>query len=84
MGMYKAKHIQPNTIATVPIQGYINRTNYSADSIRWLDSVAATENIVIQHALNGNGEKKIRGISVDGYCESTKTIYQFHVSIFNL
>jgi ribosomal protein S20 len=35
------------------------------------------ENKFIQHALNG-GEKQILGYKVDGYCEETKTVYQFH------
>ncbi|XP_054717436.1 uncharacterized protein LOC129226831 [Uloborus diversus] len=64
----------------VPLRGYINSTNYSADAIRWLDYVATMEGICIAHALNGLGEKKLSGISVDGYCESLKTVYQYHVN----
>lgn len=79
MAVYRSKHIQDKTIAMVPIR-YYNATNFSVDSIRWLDFVAFTEGISIQHALNGFGEKKISGISVDGFCEATNTVYQFHVS----
>lgn len=81
MATYRSNHIQPNTIAMVPVHGYINRTNFSPDSIRWLDFVASSEGVHIQHALNGTGERKISGISVDGYCGETKTIYQYQVTI---
>ncbi|XP_054706741.1 uncharacterized protein LOC129216552 [Uloborus diversus] len=64
----------------VPVNGYVNNTNFSADSIRWLDFVSETTGQQIQHALNAKGEKKIAGISVDGFCEATKTVYQYHVN----
>lgn len=79
MATYRSGHIRENSIAMVPVHGYINKTNYSRDSIQWLDFVAFTENLQIQHALNKTGEHKIAGISVDGFCEATKTIYQYHV-----
>lgn len=81
MATYRSNHIQPNTIAMVPVHGYINRTNFSPDSIRWLDFVASSEGVHIQHALNGAGERKITGVSVDGYCAETKTIYQYQVTL---
>ncbi|XP_054711127.1 uncharacterized protein LOC129220719 [Uloborus diversus] len=34
MAIYRSSHIQPNTIAMVPTNGYLNRTKYSADAIR--------------------------------------------------
>lgn len=80
MAVYRSEHIKENAIAMVPVRGYINKTNYSNEAIRWLDYVAFSEGILIQHALNGSGEKKIAGISVDGFCAATNTVYQFHVS----
>lgn len=80
MAAYRAHHIQPNTIAMMPIQGYVNSTNYSPDSIRWLDFIAETEGLNIQHALNSIGEYRVDGISVDGFCKETNTIYQFQVN----
>ncbi|GFY74898.1 uncharacterized protein TNIN_225431 [Trichonephila inaurata madagascariensis] len=47
------------------------------DSIRWLDFVAHTEGHRILHALNGTGEQKIAGYSVDGFCKETNTVYQY-------
>ncbi|GFR30973.1 uncharacterized protein TNCT_147391 [Trichonephila clavata] len=61
----------------VPVQGYCNSTNFSRDSIRWLDFVAPTEGHRILHALNGTGEPKIAGYSVDGFCKETNTVYQY-------
>lgn len=50
--------------------------------MRWLDFVAFSKGKVIAHAhaLYGNGEKKISGVSVNGYCEATNTIFQFHLN----
>lgn len=79
MAVYRSKHIKEDTIAMVPVRGYVNSTNFSSDSIRWLDYVAKSENLDIKHALNGLGEKRIENMSVDGYCEENNTIYQYHV-----
>nr|XP_042894554.1 uncharacterized protein LOC122268626 [Parasteatoda tepidariorum] len=35
MAVYRSRHLQANTIAMVPVNGYINNTNYSSDAIRW-------------------------------------------------
>jgi hypothetical protein len=60
--------------------------NYSIKSIKWLKYIAEKENIFIQHACNG-GEFSImkdgKSIKVDGYCEKTRTIYQFHGCYFH-
>lgn len=80
MAFFRSKHIKEDTIGMVPVRGYLNSTNSSPDCIRWLDFLQFSEGTVINHAKNGNGEKKISGVSVDGYCEATNTIYQFHVS----
>lgn len=79
MATFRSEHLEKDTIAMVPVHGYVNNTNFSHEAIRWLDYVALKEGISIQHALNNKGECKVEGISVDGYCEETKTIYQFHV-----
>ncbi|GIY82970.1 DNA-directed DNA polymerase [Caerostris extrusa] len=83
MAVFRSLHVTPNTIAMVPIHGYVNDIRYSPDSIRWLDFVSHNENIVILHALNGTGEKKIHGIFVDGYCLETNTVYQFHECFYH-
>jgi hypothetical protein len=54
---------------------------FSKVSIKWLESIEQSDNIVIQHAGN-IGEKKIKInnklFKVDGYCEKTNTIYEFY------
>ncbi|GFT14925.1 uncharacterized protein TNCV_3483701 [Trichonephila clavipes] len=77
MAVYRSGHIKPKTIAMIPVQGYCNSINFSRDSIRWLDFVAHTEGHRILHALNGTGEPKIAGYSVDGFCKETNTVYQY-------
>ncbi|GIZ04590.1 uncharacterized protein CEXT_666731 [Caerostris extrusa] len=79
MVVFRSLHATPNTIVMVPIHSYINDIRYSPDSTRWLDFVSHDEIIVILHALSSAGEKKIYGISVDGYCLETNTVYQFHI-----
>lgn len=80
MAVFRSIHIKPYTIAMVPVLGYTSHVNYSADSIRWMDFISNTKSVYIDHALNGNGERKVGGVYVDGYSEDTKTVYQFHVS----
>ncbi|GFT35597.1 uncharacterized protein TNCV_4870831 [Trichonephila clavipes] len=77
MAVYRSGHIKPKTIAMIPVQGYCNSINFSRDSIRWLDFVAHTEGHRILHTLNGTGEPKIAGYSVDGFCKETNTVYQY-------
>lgn len=78
--MFRTRHIKDNTIAMVPVHGYVNSTRFSPDSIRWLDHLMFVRDLFIHHALNGLGEKKIAGISVDGFCSGSNTVYQYHVS----
>ncbi|GFW04046.1 uncharacterized protein TNCV_2051621 [Trichonephila clavipes] len=58
MAVYRLDHIKPKTIAMIPVQGYCNFTNFSRDSIRWLDFDAQTEGHRILHSLNGTGGAK--------------------------
>ncbi|GBN72881.1 hypothetical protein AVEN_272306-1 [Araneus ventricosus] len=83
MTTFRAKHLEKDTIAMVPIHGYVDKTKFSHDAIRWLDYVALKENISIKHGMNQTGEQIVNGISVDGYCDETKTIYQFHGCFFH-
>lgn len=60
--------------------------NYSRQSIAWLEYVSKTENIEIQHAENG-GEKDLilngKRYHVDGFCEATNTVFQYHGSLYH-
>ena len=76
-------------IAQVPSQGYA-RDQYSMESISWLEWKVEEhrrigEPITIQHALNG-GEFKVpnTNFKLDGYCKSTRTAYEYHVSMLDV
>ena len=60
------------------------RKNFSAKSINWLEYVAKTKNITIQHAMN-TGEYNLpnTNLKVDGFCEETHTVYEFHGSLWH-
>lgn len=81
MAVFRSFHLKDNTIAMIPKYGYVNNSTYSADAIRWLDYTAHINGLEIKHALNGLGEVKVDNYSVDGFCETTNTIYQYHVSV---
>ncbi len=59
-------------------------TSYSKKSIIWLTQSSIDDNIHIQHAENG-GEFIIptTKMKVDGYCESTNTVFEFYGDIWH-
>ena len=79
MTIYRSNYMPKDTIAIVP--EYAKTDNYSKMSIMWLNYMSKTKNLTIQHALNG-GEKKLtiddKTYKVDGFCEETNTVYEFH------
>lgn len=81
--IYRSKFLPENTIA---ICDEIQYDTYSIKSIKWMKYLFLKNNINIKHACNG-GEVKLRIsgtiLKVDGYDESTKTIYQFHGCYFH-
>ena len=53
-------------------------SNYSKQSIQYLNFISKYYNCNIKHAENGN-EYIIHGkIKADGYCEKTNTVYEYH------
>lgn len=60
------------------------KVGYSRKAIAWLDNVAETENLEIQHMNNG-GEFHIpqTRFKADGYCHKTNTVYEFHGCTFH-
>ena len=81
--IYRNEFLPKNTI------GIVKETptdNYSIKSIKWLTYLALTHNLNIRHACNGGEQAVImngKSYKVDGYCEETKTIYQFHGCYFH-
>ena len=64
-------------IAKVLPQGH--KDTHSKASIQWLQWAAHSNNIAIQHALNG-GEKRVPGTK---YCEATNTAFEYNGCIFH-
>ena len=48
------------------------------DSYVWMDYIMKTENIQILHKLNNRKEIRFGNYLVDGYCISTKTVYEYN------
>lgn len=57
---------------------------FGQQALEWLEWTANTHNFFIQHKYNF-GEKRIgqHGIPVDGFHESSKTVFQYHGCIFH-
>ena len=79
MKVFVTKFLQPKTLAIPPPDHYKRNVKlYSHASIQWLEWVAHTEGIFIQHALN-KGEKQMGKYFVDGYAEvrGQKFVWEF-------
>lgn len=83
LDVYRAMFLPKNTIAVQKVTK-LKKDMYSKKAINWLESIMAKENIHIRHARNDpNGEARIykkdkkQFWKVDGYCESTNTVYEF-------
>ena len=78
-GLYLKYFLPEKTLIAVPCP---SKDNHSFKSILWMEYVMKGEEHFIQHACNlGEFEVSLRSgkrIKVDGYCQATNTIYQFH------
>ena len=74
---FRTLFMKPNSIALINQTGFNPTNQYSKKQIEWLQYISLRDKINIRHALNG-GEVKIGSFKVDGYCEDTRTIYEFH------
>lgn len=76
--VYKKQFMPLNSIAAVPPNGYVDTQAFSSRSLEWLTYI---EDVVpaIKHIGNNiTGEVKIANMRVDGFDESTKTVYEFY------
>ena len=59
----------------------------SAISLEWLGFIAAKDNVNIQTALHSHGEKRVEAggkrYKVDGFCQETRTVYEFHGCLYH-
>ncbi|CAB3978337.1 DNA polymerase [Paramuricea clavata] len=80
--IYRKNFLKEDQIGQVPTCGYggVN-INQSAIALCWLkdlEIMLEENNLRLASKLSVCGEQRIMGRYVDGYCEETKTIYQFH------
>ena len=75
--IYRRNFMDKDTIGIIPEKGYNAEQKTSDKCITWLKYISITQNIDIQHALNG-GEFAVGDYLVDGYCRETNTIYELH------
>ena len=57
--------------------GYNPEQKTSTKALQWIKFQSFKHNLKISHAKNG-GEFKIGNYLVDGFCEKTQTVYEFH------
>ena len=75
--VYRRNFLQPNTIGLIPKNGYRCVDNQYTPAIKWLIWEQKKRKIDIKHAAKGR-EAVINGVKVDGFCEETKQIFEFH------
>lgn len=75
--VYRRNFLEPNKISIIPKWGYRFKDNQSKIAIHWLLWLESQRKIKIKHAGVGR-EVKILGQKVDGYCEETNQIFEFH------
>lgn len=80
--LFRRKFMEPETLALTPPNGYNPKNNQSHSCYAWLTYLSVKHQIYIQHARNG-GEKRMGDYYLDGYCEESKTIYEFHGCMFH-
>jgi hypothetical protein len=84
--IYRSNFLEKNVIGQIPAEGYGGNVNQSTIALYWLRDVEKAlneNNLVLRSKLCPQGEITILNKPVDGYCETTKTIYQFHGCFFH-
>jgi len=77
--VFKQNHLEEETIAIIPPQGYHGNDTFSHAATEWLMYRCHIEGQNILHARNG-GEQHVGRLKVDGLYDDghAKTAYQFH------
>ncbi|CAB3976760.1 DNA polymerase [Paramuricea clavata] len=80
--IYRKNFLKEEQIGQVPASGYSGvNINQSAIALCWLKDIETMldeNDLKLCSKLSVGGERRIMNHYVDGYCEETKTIYQFH------
>lgn len=80
--VFRKQFLQPFTISIIPPNGYSQRDKQSFAAQKWLKWLTFKTNQKIQTTTNGF-EKRIGKYKVDGFCDHTNTIYEFHGCLFH-
>ena len=75
--IFRNKHMQPESIAILPENGFNANQTTSKKAKSWLNFIAQTQNISIHHAQN-YGEVQLDNYRGDGYDPLTNSVYEFH------
>ena len=75
--VYRRNFLKEDQIAIIPKNGYRWADNQSSSAIEWILWEQQQRNITIKSAATGK-EHKVFGLKVDGFCEETKEIFEFH------
>ena len=75
--VFRRNYLKENQIAIIPKNGYRLSNQQSLACIQWILYEEKQRNIVIKNAATGK-EHKVCGFKVDGFCEETKEIFEFH------
>jgi G:T-mismatch repair DNA endonuclease (very short patch repair protein) len=74
MAIYRTNYLPTNTVAVVKANA---KDQFSYKSLRRLKWMESQDYVIIKSAVNG-GEYRIDGLTVDGFCVETNTVYEFH------
>lgn len=75
--LFRRNFLKPYTIGLIPPGGYRKGDIQSKIALKWLISEEIERNVTIRHAARGR-EEVIGGFKVDGYCEETRCVFEFH------
>ena len=73
--VYRTNFLKKDTIAIFNHDRQL-KIKQSIVAVKWLSYISEKEDLYIQHVRNG-GEKRFGDYSLDGYCEETRTAYEF-------
>ena len=74
MAVYRSKYMSQDRIGIIKD---VPKNTSSKTWLQWLRWVSETQNVYVQHAMNG-GEHFIPTLGmVDGFCKKTNTVYEF-------
>ena len=77
--VFRRNYLKPDTIGIIHRGGYTNGRVQSKQTMMWLTYVQMSDGRRLRHGHNRKEYRlpELQRYSVDGYCEKTKTVYEF-------